>query len=104
MKPVVKPPGSMLLKLRYDGPLSNFGFNFNLRRYTQGSKDAFQHYVFVVIVLTYVLIILDVIWAIFQETTMLKKYEKGLRNTGTRFAVWSFTVIGQKPPVWAGRY
>ena len=24
----------MLLKLRHDGPLSNFAFNFNLRRYT----------------------------------------------------------------------
>ena len=24
----------MLLKLKYDGPLSNFGFNFNLRRYS----------------------------------------------------------------------
>ena len=23
----------MLLKLRYDGPLSKFGFSFNLRRY-----------------------------------------------------------------------
>jgi hypothetical protein len=26
----------MLLKLRYDGPLSNFAFNFNLRRYNEG--------------------------------------------------------------------
>jgi len=34
MKPVLKAPGSMLLKLRCDGPLSNFAFNFNLRRYT----------------------------------------------------------------------
>ena len=23
------------MKLKYDGPLSNFAFNFNLRRYTQ---------------------------------------------------------------------
>jgi len=33
MKPVLKAPGSVLLKLRYDGPLSNFAFNLNLRRY-----------------------------------------------------------------------
>ena len=33
MKPVLKAPGTMLLKLRYDEPLSNFAFNFNLRRY-----------------------------------------------------------------------
>ena len=34
MKPVLKPPGSKILKLRCDGPLSNFAFNCNLRRYT----------------------------------------------------------------------
>jgi hypothetical protein len=34
MKPVLKALGSVLLKLRYHGPLSNFAFNFNLRRYT----------------------------------------------------------------------
>jgi len=34
MKSVLKAPGPMLLRLRYDGPLSNFAFNFNLRRYT----------------------------------------------------------------------
>jgi len=33
MKPVLKAPGAMLLKLRYDEPLSNLAFNFNLRRY-----------------------------------------------------------------------
>jgi hypothetical protein len=33
MKPVLKPPGPMLLKLIYEEPLSNFAFNFNLRRY-----------------------------------------------------------------------
>ena len=33
MKPVLKAPRSMLLKLRYYGPLSNFAFDFNLRRY-----------------------------------------------------------------------
>jgi hypothetical protein len=32
MKPKLKPPGSTLLKLRHDGPLSDFAFNFNLRR------------------------------------------------------------------------
>ena len=34
IKPVLKAPGSMLLKLRCDGPLSSVAFNFNLRRYT----------------------------------------------------------------------
>ena len=34
MKPALKEPGTMLWKLiRYDGPRSNFAFNFNLRRY-----------------------------------------------------------------------
>ena len=36
MKPVLKVPGSMLLKLIYDEPLSTFAFKFNLRRYTEG--------------------------------------------------------------------
>ena len=34
IKPVLKAPGAMLFKVRYDKPLSNFAFNFNLRRYT----------------------------------------------------------------------
>jgi hypothetical protein len=34
MKPKLKPPGTKRLKLEYDGLLSNFGFKFNLRRYT----------------------------------------------------------------------
>jgi len=33
MKPTLKAPGSKHLKLNYDEPLSNFAFNFNLRRY-----------------------------------------------------------------------
>ena len=33
MKPRLKAPGTMLLKLRYDEPHSNFAFNFNLRLY-----------------------------------------------------------------------
>jgi len=35
MKPVLKAPGTMLLKLRYDEPLSSFAFSFNLRRYSK---------------------------------------------------------------------
>ena len=38
IKPVLKAPGSMLLKLRYDGPLSNFAFKVNLRRYNEGGR------------------------------------------------------------------
>jgi len=37
MKPVLKAPGPMLSKLRYYGPLSNFAFSLNLRRYTVGA-------------------------------------------------------------------
>jgi hypothetical protein len=38
IKPTLKAPGSMLSKLTYDGPISNFDLNFYLRRYTKG-KD-----------------------------------------------------------------
>jgi len=38
MRPVLKAPGSMLLKLRYDGLPSKFAFNSNLRRYTMVSR------------------------------------------------------------------
>ena len=31
IKPTLKAPGIKLLKLKYDKPLSNFGFKFNLR-------------------------------------------------------------------------
>jgi len=40
MKPMLRAPGYTLLKLIYDGPLSNFAFNFNLRRYTEGAHAA----------------------------------------------------------------
>jgi len=33
IKPTLKAPGIKLLKLKYDNPLSNFAFEFNLRRY-----------------------------------------------------------------------
>jgi hypothetical protein len=33
MRPVLKAPGTILIKLRYNGLLSKFAFNFNLRRY-----------------------------------------------------------------------
>ena len=33
-EPVLKAPGSTLLKLKHDGPLSNFAFNLKLRRYS----------------------------------------------------------------------
>jgi lipoate-protein ligase A len=34
IKPTLKAPGTKRLKLKYDDPLSNFAFKFNLRRYT----------------------------------------------------------------------
>jgi len=33
VKPTLKAPGSRRLKLKYDRLLSNFAFNFNLRRH-----------------------------------------------------------------------
>ena len=42
IKPVLKPPGSMLLKLRYDGPLSKNGLNFSLRRYNTAETTVAQ--------------------------------------------------------------
>jgi len=39
MKPKLKPPGSKLLKLKFDKPLSDFAFKFNLRRYNTGVLD-----------------------------------------------------------------
>jgi hypothetical protein len=33
---MLKAPGTTRLKLKYDDPLSNFAFNFNLRRYNKG--------------------------------------------------------------------
>ena len=35
IKPALKAPGTKRLELIYDGPLSNFAFKFNLRRYTE---------------------------------------------------------------------
>jgi hypothetical protein len=34
VKPMLKPPETKRLKPKCDGPLSNFAFEFNLRRYT----------------------------------------------------------------------
>ena len=34
IKPTLKAPGIKRLKLKYDEPLSNFAFKFNLRRYS----------------------------------------------------------------------
>ena len=34
IKPALKAPGTMRLKLIYDEPLSTFAFNYNLRRYS----------------------------------------------------------------------
>jgi len=41
IKPKLKAPGTNLLKLIHDVPLSTFGFNFNLRRYTE---EAYRKY------------------------------------------------------------
>jgi len=35
-KPVLKAPETERLRLQYDEPLSNFAFEFNVRRYTTG--------------------------------------------------------------------
>ena len=38
IKPTLIAPGSERLKLNYDDPLSNFAFNFYLRRYNLGRR------------------------------------------------------------------
>jgi hypothetical protein len=41
---VLKAPGTMRLKLRCDGPLSNFALSFNLRCYTKdAATDGIDH-------------------------------------------------------------
>ena len=35
---MLQAPGTELLKLKYDGPLSNFAFRFSLRRYSKGEE------------------------------------------------------------------
>ena len=35
INPTLKPPGTKLLKLKYDEPLSKIAFKFNLRRYSK---------------------------------------------------------------------
>ena len=37
IKPTFKAPGTEHLKLKCDEPLSNFAFNFNLRRYMKAN-------------------------------------------------------------------
>ena len=37
MKTVLKAPGTRRLKLNYDGLVSSFAFNFDLRRYCKGT-------------------------------------------------------------------
>jgi hypothetical protein len=38
IKPTLKPPGAEPLKPKCDGRLSNFAFNFNLRRYIPATR------------------------------------------------------------------
>jgi hypothetical protein len=38
IKPLLKAPGTERLKLKYEELLSNFGFKFNLRRYSKGGR------------------------------------------------------------------
>jgi hypothetical protein len=40
IKPTLKAPGTVRLKLKYDEPLTKFAFNFNLRRYIQEVLEA----------------------------------------------------------------
>jgi hypothetical protein len=40
MKPTLKAPRTKRLKLKYDVPLSNFAFKFNLRRYSSAPRLA----------------------------------------------------------------
>ena len=38
IKPALKAPGTKRLKMIYNGPVSNFAFNFDLRRYISGTR------------------------------------------------------------------
>jgi len=40
IKPTLEAPGINLLELKYDKPLSNFAFKFNLRRYSKALMAA----------------------------------------------------------------
>ena len=40
IRPTLKLPGTKRLKLECDEPLSNFAFNFNLRRYNEAVLEA----------------------------------------------------------------
>ena len=40
IKPTLKAPGSMHLRLRYDGAVSNFAFKFNMCRYIEAGARA----------------------------------------------------------------
>ena len=42
IRPTLKAPRSKHLKLKYDVPLSNCAFNFNLRRYIKGSDTELE--------------------------------------------------------------
>ena len=42
VKPTLKPPGTKRLKLKCDEPLSNFAFNFNLRRYIEQTATTWE--------------------------------------------------------------
>jgi len=39
MRPTLKAPGTKCLKLQYDVPLSNFAFEYDLRRYSECVGD-----------------------------------------------------------------
>ena len=43
IKPTSKAPGTKRLTLKYDEPLSNFAFKFNLRRYTMMVRSSVRH-------------------------------------------------------------
>ena len=42
VKPTLKAPGIKLFKLKYDKPLSDFAFKFNLRRYNEVLYSLFR--------------------------------------------------------------
>ena len=42
IKPMLKPPGTKRLKLKYGKLLSKFAFNFNLRRFTPADDAAIE--------------------------------------------------------------
>jgi hypothetical protein len=82
MKPTLKPPGIELSKLKYDKPLSNFAFDFTLRRYSlEDASLAFEQ--------------IGASAAPVAAAAMLAKIEAGIVAIGHRMATTRTLAVGR---------